>query len=143
MRHFQVGLAFVVAIWLMVAASFASEEIIDPLRPPDTSSPGATLASFLENTRAAYETASKVRESFISSDRHRLSSEEIALLKRYEIYINRAIQCLDLSKMPRAVVERQAPETVILLKEVLDRLEIPPIDKWPTVGSQGDNKFEK
>lgn len=143
MRYFQAGLAFVVAIWLMIAASWASNEIINPLRPPDTSSPAATLASFLDNTRAAYKTVSMVRDSFIPSERHRLSSDEIALLKRYEIYINRAIQCLDLSKLPKALLIRQAPEIAILLKEVLDRLEIPPIDKWPNVKSKADIDFEK
>ncbi len=58
-------------------------------------------------------------------------------------HLNRAIRCLDLSKIPKALISSKAPEVAILLKEILDRLEIPPISQWPTVESNGDKAFQK
>ena len=143
MRYLRAGLAIVVAAWFFIGASLASEGELHPLSPPDTSSPKATLTSFLENTRAAYALASKTRASFISSGRQRLSADEVALLTQVYAHLNRAIRCLDLGKIPKALISRKAPEAAILLKEILDRLEIPPIDQWPTVDSNGGKAFQK
>jgi len=143
MRYLRAGLTIAVAAWIFIGASLASEQALHPLSPPDTSSPKATLTSFLENTRAAYTLASKARKSFISSGRQRLSTDEVTLLKQVNAHLNRAIRCLDLSKIPTALHINQAPEAAILLKEVLDRLDIPPIDEWPTVKSREDKEFQK
>lgn len=111
MRYLRAILAIAVAAWFFIGASLASEVALNPLSPPDTSSPAATLTSFLENSRAAYIFASKARASFISSGRQRLSSDEIALLKQTYTYLNRAIRCLDLSKTPQSVSRMLTPDT--------------------------------
>ena len=64
-------------------------------------------------------------------------------MKQAQAHLDRAIRCLDLSKLPKVLVGQQAPEAVILLKEVLDRLDIPPTDEWPTIGSKADKDFQK
>jgi MscS family membrane protein len=143
MRYLRAGLAIAIAAWFFIGTSLASELALNPLSPPDTSSPKATLSSFLDNSRAAYTLASKARTSFISSERQRLSLDEIALLKQVQVHLDRAIRCLDLSKIPKALLVSQAPEAAILLKEVLDRLDIPPIDEWPTVRSKEDKDFQE
>jgi hypothetical protein len=44
-----------------------------------------------------------------------------------EYYGNRAIRCLDLSKVAPSVLLDVGIESGLLLKEVLDRIEIPPL----------------
>ena len=53
--------------------------------------------------------------------------------KRKEVYIHldRAAQCLDLSEIAPNVVEDVGDETALLLKEVFDRIELPPEEKIP------------
>lgn len=143
MRYLRAGFTIAIVAWFFIGTSLASELALNPLSPPDTSSPKATLSSFLDNSRAAYTLASKARASFISSERQRLSLDEIALLKQVQVHLGRAIQCLDLSKIPKALLVSRAPEAAILLKEVLDRLDIPPIGEWPTVSSKEDKDFHE
>ena len=45
--------------------------------------------------------------------------------------IDHAAQCLDLSQIPPTAVENVGDETALLLKEVLDRIPIPPYKAIP------------
>ena len=86
----------------------------NPLKAPDTSSPRSTLQSFLENMTLAY---SKL-----------LAGEP---LDRVAIPYYRAKRCLNLSKLAPSVEKAVSVETAIKLKEVLDRVEIPPFGRVP------------
>jgi MscS family membrane protein len=95
-----------------------------PLMPPDTSSPRATMRVFIDNMNRAYK---------------------ISLAKEYKKeavlpYLDRAAKCLDLSEIARNVVQDVGQETALLLKEVFDRIETPPLEEIPdknTVASKG------
>jgi MscS family membrane protein len=143
MKHLRTGLVMAFAVWVFVGAAWAGDNAFHPLSPADTSSPKATLSSFLENAREAYLLTSKTRASFLASGRSRLTADELEQVKQIYAHLKRAAQCIDLSKVPAAFLSHQAPETVVLLKEILDRLEIPPIDEWPTTGSKAETKFKK
>jgi hypothetical protein len=81
----------------------------NPLKAADTSSPRSTLQSFLENMTLAYKKL--------------LAGES---LDKAAIPYYRAKRCLNLSEVAPSVVKTVSVETSIKLKEVLDRVEIPP-----------------
>ena len=143
MNYVRTGLAVCLGLWLCLGVALAEEGSTHPLTPADTSSPAATLDSFLSNATAAYQLADQIRSSFLASDRSRLNADEIAQGKVIFGYIRRAAQTLDLSDIPTALLRRQGPETVILLKEVLDRIELPPREQWPTLASGLAPDFER
>ena len=80
-----------------------------PLEPPDTSSPRATLESFL------YYSSAFAR---IMRAPEKNSEEAREALKK-------AIQCLDLSAIPPHTAEDLGLEAVLQLREILDRIPLP------------------
>ena len=86
-----------------------------PLKPPDTSSPRSTMRVFMETMHKAFQR--QIIEGY--------SDEKVSKL------IDHAAQCLDLSQIPPTAVENVADETALLLKEVLDRIPIPPYKAIP------------
>lgn len=103
-----------------------------PLQPAITTSPRATLKSFLETCHEAYEV---VRQRGMRRDS--LSEGE---RNSYRI---RIYGCLDLSEVPPTLKANQADETVAYLKEVLDRLELPPESEWPGEAEVDSKKIDR
>jgi len=85
-----------------------------PLAPPDRSSPRATLLSFIANANAAYT-------SYVNHE----SMDVVGHAFR------RAVDCLDLSDVAPTLHFDVGGYTVLLLKEILDRIELPPTDEIP------------
>jgi len=92
------------------APGLASTE--HPLEPPDRSSPRATLTSFLSSVDRAWELYSAKSPGFEEPFRN-------------------ARECIDLSDVPPLVFDEVSAETALILKEVLDRIELPPMDEIP------------
>jgi hypothetical protein len=82
-----------------------------PLRPPDTSSPRATLQSFLDNTRQAYRLIAGKGEKVDPTD-----------VKTYRL---RAIRCLDSSKIDPTTARDVIDQRAVLLSEIFDRIQLP------------------
>lgn len=80
-----------------------------PLEPPDTSNPRATLESFLYYSNFL---AQAMRES--GNNSHDTQDA-----------LDKAIQCLDLSEIPPNIVGNVALESVLRLREILDRISLP------------------
>jgi MscS family membrane protein len=85
-----------------------------PLEPPNTSSPQDTFRSFL---RYANDAVQKWR-----------SEEDASLINDAA---RRAMRCLDLSELPPAVRDALGIEKALLLKEILDRIELPDFEEIP------------
>ncbi len=86
---------------------------VRPLAPPDTSSPRATLKTFLDNTNnalQAYRTGHKQEATTLAQ---------------------RAARCLNLEKEPQALRYVMGFYSCLYLKEILDRIEIPAEDEIP------------
>ena len=85
-----------------------------PLRPADTSSPRDTLRSFISNVNEAVQDwrAGMPREVVIRA-------------------AQRAHETIDYSQLPGRGRRTKEVETVLLLKEILDRIELPPLDEIP------------
>lgn len=88
-----------------------------PLAPLDMSSPRATLHSFTA-------TIDRVAANFKDLDRRGVRRENARLIRL-------GLGCLDLSAMPSSLVETEGREAAVCLKEVLDRIPLPPLDTLP------------
>ena len=93
-----------------------------PLEAPDTSSPRATLESFQALIREAKPIIGKVRTSGFSNEIKR----ELQSLRIH------AMRCLNLSQVPKRLRDDVGPGSVVLLAEILGRIELPPTRKSPT-----------
>ena len=114
MTYFSKYLSSLLTVWLVVSPLQA--DIINPLAACDTSSPRATLQSFQRITKDA---------------RAVLQEENRAARSQFEALANKAMRCLDVSNIPRARIDDEGETAVILLQEILDRIEIPPYPEIP------------
>ena len=109
--------AAVIACMLSVTPASLSAQAVEfesyPLDPPDTTSPRDTLRSFLRNANDAIQ---------------HWRADDGPLINHATL---RALRCLDLSGLPPAVREDLGVEKVLLLKEILDRVELPDFDAIP------------
>lgn len=100
------------AVLLAAAAAAAGADPAFPLDPPDRSSPRATLATFsasLERAWVLYAAGSpEFREPFFV-----------------------AIGCLDESAVPAGLADAVGANASLLLKEVIDRVPLPPASEIP------------
>jgi MscS family membrane protein len=112
LQFWAVGL--VVVAWS--AAAFGAED--KPLAPADTSSPRAALESFVANVDAIYADLKGSKPSPEQRDR----------LRRR---IARVATCLDLSQVAPSLVDSKRRQAAVNLKEVLDRIELPPRAEIP------------
>ncbi len=92
-----------------------------PLKPPNTSSPRETLQSFLVNINIAIQRYNK-RDDYPTRD-----AWQSAIGKPFR----KAIRCLDLSDIGDTFREVTGVETALFLKEVFDRIQIPPYAEIP------------
>ncbi len=110
--------ALAVPAWTAGAAEGTG---IHPLAPPDRSSPRATLRSFIANADQAY------RLYLTDKD-----ADEAAYAFR------RAVECLDLSAVAPTLHFDVGGYSVLVLKEVLDRIDLPPYQDIPGADSELD-----
>jgi MscS family membrane protein len=121
---------------LLAAAALAhaapAEKPHDPLRPADTSSPRATLNSFIESCNEVYEMLRVARDSNRRDP-------------KYMPAINRVLDCLDLSEIAEYAREDAGGDAIVFLKEVIDRIDIPPEEEVPDAEAiaeeGGDGEF--
>ncbi len=91
-----------------------------PLEPSDTSSPRATLESFLRACNELYEVGR-------AEQKNRNEQLHEKLLPVTE----RILDCLDLSELPAELQDSVGVTAAVYLKEVLDRVELPPLENIP------------
>ncbi|WP_175565963.1 mechanosensitive ion channel family protein [Halodesulfovibrio marinisediminis] len=97
------------------------------LRPVDTSSPRSTLEGFLDSVNRAFAIITKVNQSHSTMTKAKILEAQQAADDLFE----RAIDTLDLHDVPVAHREDVGIESVLLLKEIIDRLPLPQIDFVP------------
>lgn len=98
--------------WLLGVASNVAADEPFPLQPADTSSPKATLLSFVDACNRIYEIIHAEKQF----DRRG---------HQYLPVVKRIFDCMDLRKVPECARDQYAGEAAISLKEVLDRIEWP------------------
>lgn len=117
-------------IIIQTAPALAREEIphqtSHPLCPPDMSSPRATLHSFLKNVNIA-----------IKGWREQTNSSET-----YQAY-RRAVETLDFSATSKDSATAVQIERIVLLKEILDRIDLPSYDSIPDANEVADKNIKQ
>jgi MscS family membrane protein len=106
------------ALLLLSGAISAFAADWHPLEPADTSSPRATLQSFIAACDEIYR--------LIREDDRQLGKDV-----KWSTAIDRLKDCLDTSGLPEYVRESGGMEAAVSLKEVLDRIELPPMEEIP------------
>ena len=116
------------------ASESPKEDIVkNPLRPPDTSSPRATLRSFLQNINRAYAMLMNANARNMTSPGV-FTSESVEQMERHAgVLLQRSAYCLNLSEVPDELKQDVGYEGAIILKEILDRIEVPPFEAIPDV----------
>ena len=120
------ALALLVGILLCSTGSAIAADT-GPLSPLDTSSPRATLQGFIETVDGIYAGLADLFDGYAKSDRLYLTSQErqeqIDLLRRAP----KAIRAMDVSGIPPVLQDTVPIERALQLKEILDRIELPPL----------------
>tara|TARA_R110002020_G_scaffold176756_14_gene369270 strand:+ start:3992 stop:5887 length:1896 start_codon:yes stop_codon:yes gene_type:complete len=107
----------------------------NPIAPPDTRSPRATLGSFLLIMLEANRIWLETRDSYLQSRALRLSPEQAENVAQVRALIEKASQTLDLSDIPAATRQRTSTEIVLQLQEIFDRIYLPELSEIPGVGA--------
>ncbi|MGB5733526.1 MAG: mechanosensitive ion channel domain-containing protein, partial [Thiohalocapsa sp.] len=101
------------------------------LQPVDTGSPRATLNGFLESINQAYALVMEANQALQARPPRMSRAQAREVEARATRLLERATGVLDLSRVPEALRLEIGEETVLMLKEVIDRLILPPLDAVP------------
>ncbi|WP_415715197.1 mechanosensitive ion channel family protein [Maridesulfovibrio sp.] len=112
---FSLRCLFSILILLVLLGQPVFASNIFPLEPPDTSSPRATFSSFIHYTDELYAAAT--------------AAEEDLYLARE--FMERAERCFDFSQVPPTLLKDVSIESVLRLREIMDRIELPELTDIP------------
>ena len=115
----------------------------NPLAPADTSSPRATLGDFLGTMNRGHALLMEIVKSYMGSSRLYLSAEERMEVDRIHGKLEVAKRTLNLSELPAALAKTLSVYRVLQLKEVLDRLELPPLESVPDAAAMEARQFKR
>ena len=101
------------------------------LKPPNTASPRATLQSFIENMNRAYSLLMKAHHKNLKTPGYFPSESVRQMAKQAQEFFESSVECLDLSQVPKKLKKSAGYEGAIMLKEVFDRIELPPFGMIP------------
>ena len=101
------------------------------LRPVNTTSPRSTLEGFLDNINRACALVMEADAALKASPPTITMDEAREMEQRADNLMDHAAGTLDLSKVSKAVREDVGTESALQLKEILDRLDLPPTDVIP------------
>jgi MscS family membrane protein len=107
------------------------QQIRERLKPVDTSSPRSTHEGFLDSVNRAYMLVMETNTALRATPPTMTIDEALEIEKTAAIFLRRATGTLDLSQVPKALRQDVSVETVLQLKEILDRMLLPPIDTIP------------
>jgi MscS family membrane protein len=116
---------------LLAGVAIAEPPEQHPLEPPDTSSPRATLQGFLSHTNQAHRVFESVMKAYHAQPGLYPSEALRAQGARVDSELRRASRYLNLSEIPPTLLGETRTQAVLLLKEVVDRIEIPPLESVP------------
>ena len=115
----------------------------NPLNPPDTSSPRATLQNFIESINLAYRILMKAHRKNLKTPGLRTSESVQHKTRQAENFFERGVYCLDLNKVPESFKKDVGYLKALKLKEIFDRIELPPFDQIPDAQAIEKEQEEK
>mgnify|MGYP001824302327 CR=1 FL=1 len=103
------------------------------LRPVDAESPRATLVGFLDSVNRAYTLVMETNAALKASP-PRITRDDAREAENFAMnLLNRAMATLDMSRTSASIRDDVGMESVLQLKEILDRLVLPLIDSVPNL----------
>jgi len=141
-------LALLLISWLLctpapVSAQGVPDGAASPLQPIDTSSPRATLEGFLDAMNRGYASGYGRVRSYLASSQLYLSPDDMAAIFSSLDLLAAAERTLDLSEQPPATLRESARRVAIQLKEILDRIDLPPMDAVPDASAMTNAEFKR
>ena len=117
---------------LLLQTSLKSAPLVkQPLAPTDTSSPRATLKSFVDNCNKAHQLIMGSYNQVLKEPGLFPSSSSQEQFKQGEIILYRAMANLNLSEIPLRLKVDAGIVGTLKLKEILDRIELPSYGEVP------------
>lgn len=107
------------------------QNYVSPLTPPDVSSPRASLLSFRSAVRQATRLLIEAYREQQQSPGLLTPADAAEKATRAEALLMRAARVFDFSQVPPASLHSERIESVLLLKEILDRIPLPPFAAIP------------
>jgi small-conductance mechanosensitive channel len=101
------------------------------LKPPNTASPRATLESFIENMNLAYSELMKAHRQNLKTPGFFPSRSVRELAKQAQEHFDSGVECLNISQVSKNLKKNTGYESAIMLKEVFDRIDLPPFEEIP------------
>ena len=138
-------------ISLLIMHTAWGTQFADTLDPSDKHSPRETMESFLENVDLSYRYIMEANDITAQSGSFLFHPPQaLSKARKANIYLNRAVQCLDLSEIPEVYRDEIGRERALMLKEILDRIPVPesqdipgtkemaskPIPRWRIPGTE-------
>ncbi len=127
---FLIVCSLLLVLFIQISATPAPT-INNPLEPPDTSSPQATLKSFRDNINASHQAIIEAYQQYLQEPGLFKSSAVRAQEEKAYIFFERAARCLNVSEVPELLKIDAATEVTLLLKEILDRIDLPYYSQIP------------
>ena len=103
----------------------------EPLKPIDNSSPRGTLVGFMDAITDTYRLGVGSYVSYLHSDALFMSPNTAFGFAAAQKSVVRIKKCFDFSGLPPATSKESSRRLVIQLKEVLDRIKLPPVSEIP------------
>ena len=116
------------------SAEHFTTQLRNRLKPIDMSSPRSTLDGFLDSVNRAYALIEKAREDLKAISPRITAAEAREIESKAQNLLARAEAAFDLSQVPEAIRNDVAIESALQLKEIFDRMLLPPIDMVPDIG---------
>jgi MscS family membrane protein len=110
----------------------ATERIRNRLRPVSTSSPRWLLQGFLDSVNRAYRLIREAEAALEATPPRMTTAQALEAEESAALYLRRAASGLDLSKVPPAQRDYVGLEAVLKIKEILDRMPLPPLSSVPS-----------
>jgi len=124
------------AVCLALAPAAAAADL-EPLALPDTSSPRATLRTFLTNAARATELASKGKADILANPGFVQTAGMEKTSRAATAAARDAAEALDFSQIPPAILARTKLESVLMLHEILRRVPLPADADVPDAAMMG------
>ena len=114
-----------------VQASSQAVSFENPLETTNRSSPQAVLMNFMENMNSSYTLLMNANERNLEIPGYFIADEVKAEVQKAEFLFEKATYCMDLSKFPPSLQKDLGFGRAIMLKEILDRIDLPPFEEIP------------
>lgn len=121
----------------------ATADAQGPVKTIDTSSPRAVLLGFIAVMNEGYEMGFRNIQSYLASSRLYPSLEAKTIVLKSLDRMAAAERTIDFSGLPPAMARESSQRLTIQLKEILDRIDLPPIESVPDAKTMAAEEFKR